>query len=80
MSSDITFTSLKEYSKERLDSFLSLNKKTFINEFERDLPLGNVSLYEVFSSIYNPDNKIKQLGDKSFFRAYAEKRQGGKSI
>ena len=75
MSSDITFTSLKEYAKERLDSFLSLNKKTFINEFERDLPLGNVSLYEVFSSIYNPDNKIKQLGDKSFFRAYAEKRQ-----
>ena len=75
MSSDITFTSLKEYSKERLDSFLNLNKKTFINEFERDLPLGNVSLYEVFTSIYNPDNKIKQLGDKSFFRAYAEKRQ-----
>ena len=73
MSSDIFFSDLKEYAKKRLDCFLSQNKRDFINQFEKDLPLGNISLYEVFMSIYNPDNKI--LGDKSFFDAYAEKRK-----
>ena len=73
MSSDILFSDLKEYAKKRLDCFLSQNKRDFINQFEKDLPLGNISLYEVFMSIYNPDNKI--LGDKSFFDAYAEKRK-----
>ena len=73
MSSDIIFIRMKEYAKKRLDAFLSQNKKNFINEFEKELPLGNVSLYEVFSTIYNPDNKI--LGDKSFFNTYAEKRK-----
>ena len=73
MSSDVFFSDLKEYAKKRLDCFLSQNKRDFINQFEKDLPLGNVSLYEVFMSIYNPDNK--SLGDKSFFDAYAEKRK-----
>ena len=73
MSSDIFFSDLIEYAKKRLDCFLSQNKRDFINQFEKDLPLGNISLYEVFMSIYNPDNKI--LGDKSFFDAYAEKRK-----
>lgn len=73
MSSDVFFSDLKEYAKKRLDCFLSQNKRDFINQFEKELPLGNVSLYEVFMSIYNPDNK--SLGDKSFFDAYAEKRK-----
>ena len=66
---------LSAYTQERLSSFLNKNKRTFNSNDVKDLSLGDVSLPEIFNAVYNPEKNIPILGNKSFYLAYAEKRQ-----
>lgn len=66
---------LANYTQERLNSFNASLKRTYAAEFATNVSVGDISLPEVFNSLFNPNIDIPFLGNKTFFIAYAEKKQ-----
>lgn len=74
---------LKKNYIEQIITYGTKQKKLFDQLYSREInseyitnhPIGDVSLSEVFNTIYNPNASLSIFNNKSFMMAYNEKRQ-----